>query len=398
MTRCFMPAPTTTPRPTIYLSINGEGFGHSSRAIAIARHLDADEVVVGGYGAALARVQSFGIRAVEVPREIEFVGVDGRFDVAQTILQNPGLALEFNTIVQREMDVMKAHNVGVVVADGRMTPVLAAERLDLPCIILTNQSAFYPFFERESDFIKLLGRSFDYIMSKWMRGAEEIWIPDLPPPQTVCRFNLSDDPRVKMRTRFVGPLTPWRRGDVVAADVSGSGPLVVVSLGGHAYRKPLFDAVISVAAGLSNHRFMIFSSFDLAPGVSCPKNVDLRAPVKDCAPFFKAADVVITQAGHSSAMELLTLGVPTIVVPDTDQIEQENNARKLQDMQTSVVLTYSDLDDPEHFALRRAIELVVSTPSYRENVGVLADAADVAQGAAHAASLLRHYAGRLSAY
>ncbi len=42
----------------------------------------------------------------------------------------------------------------------------------------------------------------------------------------------------------------------------------------------------------------------------------------------KAADLVVTQAGHSTAMELLTLGKPSVIIPDMKQREQENTLQE----------------------------------------------------------------------
>ena len=40
-----------------------------------------------------------------------------------------------------------------------------------------------------------------------------------------------------------------------------------------------------------------------------------------------AAQLIIAQAGHSTAMEILTLGKPALIIPIKGQIEQENNAK-----------------------------------------------------------------------
>jgi UDP-N-acetylglucosamine--N-acetylmuramyl-(pentapeptide) pyrophosphoryl-undecaprenol N-acetylglucosamine transferase len=384
-------------RPRVYLSINGEGFGHASRALAIAEHLDVDEVVVGAYGYALDKVRAHGVSAVEVPREIEFFGQDGKFDVATTIRKNPALALDFSRIVDAEAEVMRQSGAAVVVADGRITPVLAADRLGLPCLILTNQTTFLPFFSQQSELVQLFGKSFDFMMSRWMRGAEEIWVADFPAPNTISLLNLSPDPRVKVRTRFLGPLTPWCAHEVRAEARDPVRRLIVASLGGQRYRRPLFDAIVRAARLVREHRFVILSCFADDVDVDA-ENLTSRAPVRDAAPWFQAADVVITPAGHSSAMELLTLGKASVVCPDGDQIEQENNARRLEALQTSIVVTHDELDDPEQFALLRAIELVLRDPRYRDNAVRVAVEAQRLAGAATAAAHLRHYASRLSAY
>lgn len=382
-------------RDKIYFSVSSEGYGHSSRALAIARHFRPSEILLASYSYALERIRSYEYPSVEVPQEVKFVGSEGHFDVGKTILSNPARALGLNQIVQEEMDIIKRHGVTLVVADGRIAPVLAAERLDIPCIVLTNQSAFYPFFERDSALVKLFGRSFEWVMKLWLSSAEEILIPDFSPPYTVCLPNLSDNYQVKKRTRFVGPLVAWQADEIQAIPKPSQNPLIVASLGGHEYRRPLFDAIIEAARRMPDIDFIIISSF-LASNV--PSNVQIHPFVKEAAPYFKAADLVISQAGHSTAMELLTLGKPSLIVPDSQQIEQENNARRMSELGVSLSMSYGELGDESQLALRHNIETLLASPQFEERNREFAQMAAETHGALKAANHLREFAHRLSAY
>jgi len=378
----------------IYLSVSSEGYGHSSRALAMARYLDHEQVVIGTYDYALARVKSHGYNAVNIPQEVRFVGAQGSFDVSKTIWHNTK-ALGFNQIIQEEVDIIKQHGISLVVADGRMAAVLAASRLDIPCLVMTNQSAFYPFFERESELVKVFGRSFEWVMKLWLCSAEEILIPDFPPPETVCLPNLSPNYQVKKRTRFVGPLVAWTADEVTPIVRNPNKPLIVASLGGHQYRRPLFDALLEVARQLPSMHFEIIANFEAA---HLPDNVVLHTNIQAAAPYFKAADMVISQAGHSTAMELLTLGKPSLIIPDTRQIEQENNAARLAELGVSEMITYDDLLIPGQPLLKSAIERILSTPSYQERAQTMAAHAAELHGAKQTAKLLQDYAHRLLAY
>lgn len=382
-------------RDKIYFSVSSEGYGHSSRALALARQFKAGEILLASYSYALERIRSYEYPSVEVSQEVKFVGSEGHFDVGKTILSNPARALGLNQIVQEEMDIIRRHGVTLVVADGRIAPVLAAERLDIPCIVLTNQSAFYPFFERDSALVKLFGRSFEWVMKLWLSSAEEILIPDFSPPYTICLPNLSDNYPVKKRTRFVGPLVAWSADEIVAIPKQGTNPLVVASLGGHEYRRPLFDAIVEAARRMSTVDFIIISSFTTQ---NAPHNVQIHPFVKEAAPYFKAADLVITQAGHSTAMELLTLGRPSLIVPDSQQIEQENNASRMAELGVSLTMAYEALEDPTQAALRSKIQLLLDSPEFLVRSQEFAAMAAEIQGAVTAAKHLREFAHRLSAY
>jgi uncharacterized protein (TIGR00661 family) len=211
---------------------------------------------------------------------------------------------------------------------------------------------------------------------------------------------LSKQDEVKKRTRFVGPLVAWRREEIEPVDLSEkafsktSGPHIVVSLGGHQYRKPLFDAVLAVASRFPNVHFHLLTSFqpEFLPIAS---NISIHGIVKNAPGFFKAADLVITQAGHSTAMELLTLGKPAIIVPDTKQTEQENNASRMVELGVAEKLSYTDLDIDK---LADTIQKFLDCPQYQAEATLLADKAAEIDGAAQAANVLKEYAFRLLAY
>jgi UDP-N-acetylglucosamine--N-acetylmuramyl-(pentapeptide) pyrophosphoryl-undecaprenol N-acetylglucosamine transferase len=379
----------------IYFSVSSEGYGHSSRAMALTRTLEPHEYLIGTYGIALDRVQALGYSHVAIPQELKLMGNDGGFDVGATILNTQSAVLNFNQLVQQEMDIIRDYGATLVVADGRIAPVVAAARMDVPCLVLTNQSAFYPFFEKDTPLVKLLGISFEWVMKFWLCSAEEILIPDFPPPYTVCLPNLSFKPKVKKRTRFLGPLVTFDVDHVVPVyfpEAQGK-PIIVVSLGGHSYRRPLLDCVIDVAPHFPEFHFVVLTRF--APA-TIPANVTIHGHVKECAGYFKAAHLVITQAGHSTAMELMSLGKPCLVVPDYRQTEQEQNAQRLVDLGMGLKLDYPTLSS---VTLTETLnQLLLQLDWFTAHARQYAMYARELNGSGYGASVLHHYAQRLRAY
>lgn len=384
----------------VYVSISSEGYGHSTRALAIAQQFNEGELLIGSYGYALQRVEAFGCPVVQVPQEYSLVGDKGCVDLSKTLVTNHDRPLKLHQIVQREAAIMAQYGVSLVVADGRIAPVLAASKLQLPCLVMTNQSEFYPFFKEDSPLIQLFGLSFDVMMQWWLSSADELLIPDFPPPYTVCLQNLSDDPQIKKRSRFVGPMVTFEPDNIQPMAKSALGltsdankPVVVVALGGHAYRRPVFDAMLTVAANHPEWHVVILSGFK--PPSGTPNNVHLCQPPKDAIPYFKAADMVVTQGGHSTAMELLTLGKPSIVVPDANQIEQQNNASRLQALGVSTCVPHG-----KNLAerLTEALKNSLNNTAMPANAQHMAQLAKKHPGATNASQLVNHYAQRLLAY
>lgn len=376
----------------IYFSISSEGYGHSSRAMAISTKLERKDYLIATYGYALERLKAKGIPCHKVSQELKFVGHDGAFDVAKTIIQNQSWVMKFNKMVDEEVDIIKKSGASCVVADGRMIPVMAAEKLKLPCITITNQSAFYPFFQQDNWLVKLLGVSFDSWMRMYLSSTEEILIPDFEPPYTVCLPNLSHNRKIMKRTRFVGPLVNFDYESVPLITRESKNPYIVVSLGGHAYRRPLFDCILEVAKRLPDVDFEIFTFFEAD---EIPSNVSIKGMLPDISSYLKTADLVIAQAGHSTAMEILSLGRPSIIVPDLNQIEQENNARRMSELQVSEVICHEDLSAQKMFD---CIQKVMKDEKYKKNAEFFATMSSEMNARMRVANILKEYALRLHRY
>lgn len=376
----------------IYFSISSEGYGHSSRAMAIVGGLDKSKYLIGTYGYALERLKSRAIPCHKVSQELKFVGSDGAFDVAKTIVQNQSWVVNFNKMIDEEVEIIKKSGASCVVADGRMVPVFAADKLKLPCITITNQSAFYTFFQQDNWLVKLLGVSFDTWMQMYMSSTEEILIPDFEPPYTICLPNLSHNRKIMVRTRFVGPLINFDCDNVATIPRESGKPYIVVSLGGHAYRRPLFDCILEVAKKMPEIDFEIFASFETN---ELPQNVNIQGMISDVSPYLKTADLIISQAGHSTAMEILSLGKPSIIVPDLNQIEQENNAKRMSELQVSEVITHDNLTVQKMFD---CIQKVMKDEKYKKNAQFFATMSKEMNAKKRVADILSEYALRLHRY
>lgn len=376
----------------IYFSISSEGYGHSSRAMAIVDGLDRSKYLIGTYGYALERLKAKGIPCHKVSQELKFVGHDGAFDVAKTIIQNQSWVVKFNKMIDEEVDIIKKSGASCVVADGRMVPVFAADKLKLPCITITNQSAFYTFFQQDNWLVKLMGVSFDTWMQMYMSSTEEILIPDFEPPYTICLPNLSHNRKIMVRTRFVGPLVNFDCDNVPAIIREGHKPYIVVSLGGHAYRRPLFDCILEVAKKMTDIDFEIFASFEAD---ELPSNVHIQGMIADVSPYLKTADLIISQAGHSTAMEILSLGKPSIIVPDLNQIEQENNASRMAELQVSEVINHDNLTVHKMYD---CIQKVMKDEKYKKNAEFFATMSREMDAKKRVADILSEYALRLHRY
>ena len=406
----------------IYFSVNGEGYGHSSRTLAIARQLNPDEVILGSYGYALKRFENTPFKTVEISPEISFVGKDGSFDIGLTILKNSSWPVAINQLIREEMKIIRNYGVTCVIADSRSAPVFAAHKLGLPCILLTNQTTFAPFFEAELNNLEdsLIEKPFREwlragtkavltnatepfflkVVKDWLKATDEIFIPDLPPPYSLCLPVLCNESFVKKKQRFLGPLLPWSWKSLTQSNAKSFLPSdyrsfkkkIVCTLGGHKYRKPLFDVMPLLAREMPDVLFIILSDFK--SDVILP-NLYFAGFADNPAKYYLNADLVITQAGHSTAMELITLGIPMLVVPDTGKIEQESNAKRLCELGVASMLSYKDLNVE---TLSVEIRYMLNEQTFLNASGEMSKIARGYLAEEEAVRVIRDYSTRVQAY
>jgi len=378
----------------IYFSVCGEGYGHSSRDMAIAKALEDSgaQVLMGGYGYVLDRMKK-SFKAVEVMREIEMTGNGGSFDMKVTILKSSKPALDFSKIVAEEKKIMESFGATCAIADGRSAAIVAAFHLGIPCIVIANQTSIAPFFAKHNLFLRFIGKQIEMSLSAGISLADDVIIPDFPPPDTICLGTLGWQKHIKKKETFVGPVVSsefinHRKGG--ASDIKN--PFVLTILGGHAFRLPIFEGIIKAAEKFPEMNFLIFTKFKSA---SYPKNVIVREFADDISQYMRATELIITQAGHSTAMEILSLGKPALIIPDKGQAEQEQNARRMKELGVAETLDYSNLS-PEN--IYEKIGALLREKKYKESAKKYSAMARKMNGAKKAAEIILEYSERLQRY
>lgn len=376
----------------IYFSVCGEGYGHSSRDIAIAKVLQnrGAKVLMGSYGYALERMKK-GFKTVEVEREFEMAGRGGAFDLGATISKSSGKALLFSETAAREQKIIEKFRATCVVADGRGAAILSAFRLGLPCIVISNQTSLERFFDKY-DILRRLGDKLDRTYTASIVLADEAIIPDFEPPHTVCLPTLSRYKHVMKKQVFTGPIVSENILQPKKGLVDVKKPLVLTILGGHAFRRPIFDGILKAAEKFPEITFLIFTKFERE---YVPGNVVVREFAEDISKYMSAAEIIVTQAGHSTAMEILALGKPALVIPDAGQAEQEQNARRMKELGVAEVLDYDHLAPKEICA---KIRRLLDNSAYRKNAARYSKMAKKMNGAKKAADMILELSGRIQKY
>ena len=325
----------------ILILVCGEGLGHTSRCIAIAKELVAAGHVVhfGAYGYSQELIERKGYMVSTIPSEITLVGEAGKLDLKASIFETVKKG-RFRGILLLK-DLIRSLKPDVVLSDSYFTGILASKSIHVPSYILLNQSNMEEFFINKGVSGRLLGELVKQFYQGVFRIVDGMIIPDYPMPYTICRKNISFDNKLMKKVFYSGPAVGKSSEDVEPAQVQH--PHVLSTIGGFGYREPLFQKVINAAEMDPRIHYTLLAgpSVDPAKFTQLPPNVRILKFISDQFPYIKSSQVIIAPGGHSTLMETLSFGIPVLSFPDKDHTEQQNNASVIAENELGYCLDYS---------------------------------------------------------
>lgn len=378
----------------IYFSVCGEGYGHSSRDMAIARVLKnlGAQVLMGSYGYVLDRLRN-NFDVIEIRKEFEMTSKDGAFDLKATISSSRNSVFHYSKIISQEKKIMEDFAATCAVADGRSASVFAAFKLGIPCIVISNQTSVESFFRESKFLLNLVGKPVDLTLKTTMALAEEVLIPDFAPPHTVCLNTLSRSQHIMKKQRFVGPVVSERyenSGQSYPLEIKY--PFVLTVLSGHSFSLPIFNGVLKIADRFPDVNFLIFAKFK---SDMVPKNTRISGFCEDISPYMSAAQLIIAQAGHSTAMEIVTIGKPALIIPVKGQVEQEYNAGRMKELGICETLDYESFNSE---GLYEKLHMMLNEKRFQEKARQYSILSRTMKGSRKAAEIILELSSRIKCY
>jgi uncharacterized protein (TIGR00661 family) len=241
----------------------------------------------------------------------------------------------------------------LIVSDSDMLALRLADRWKIPSVYLTNiirpRYDFSPFL--------IPGERFT---ERYVKKSSKIVVPDIQPPYTICEYNLGDlnEIGIQNKVEFVGAfldMTPVEGSEHhVFAPISG--PLGT--------RARLEQTIIPVLRNLEMKSIISLG----VPGKKIHKkigNCEIYSWLskQERHGYMKNSKMIVFSGGHITCLETVKYMKPSICIPT--QSEQVGNARKLQDLNCSIVVKNKE-------QLRLAIqEIEEKRQFYRSNVKAL---------------------------
>jgi uncharacterized protein (TIGR00661 family) len=368
----------------ILILVCGEGLGHTSRCIAIAKELvSADhEVHFGAYGYSQELIERKGYAVTTIPSEITLVGNAGTLDLKSSILRTLKQGSFFGILNIKKL--IKMFHPDVVISDGYFTGILASKLMRKPSYLLMNQSNMEEFFMDRGISGRFLAMVVKKFYSRVFTIVDGIVIPDYPMPHTICRKNISFSDKIMKKVFYSGPVVGKAYGEVLPAQVQH--PHVLSTVGGFGYRAPLFLKVIKAAEMSPEIHYTLLTgpSVDSDKFTDLPSNVSILQFISDQFPFIKGSDVIIAPGGHSTLMETLSFGIPVLSFPDIGHIEQQNNSSVIEENGLGYCFDYST--SPEE--ILSYIKEVVYNGKFVDNARSMRQLSEKLNGAASICKLL----------
>ncbi|ACX72666.1 Glycosyltransferase 28 domain protein [Methanocaldococcus vulcanius M7] len=338
----------------ILISVCGEGFGHTTRCIAVGEALKDDyEIAYIAYGKSKDFIAKYNYPVFETFPEIKLKGKDGKFDIKSSIFNK-----EYSPkkAVKKELKIIKEYNPDLVISDCKYSTVVAAKLLKKPVMCISNQN--YTRYKLKTDLIVYpTMKALNMINER----CEKFIVPDFPLPYTICEYNL----KIIKNMEFIGPLI---RYDIDYSDNNQNNTekghnkdynvdndYILSVIGGFEYRYKILEKLGNIALKNDLKVKLVCGSYDVAKRLKRDlhlttyknENIEIIPITTDMKELIKNAEFVVSHGGHSTIMESLSFGKPLIVIPDLDHPEQGNNAKKVNDLGCGIHLSYKNLEKLE---------------------------------------------------
>jgi len=384
----------------VYISLYGVGLGHASRMLLLANSLaeHGADTRFSSFGDAVKYVRMHGFECFDVP-PVEFVwNPDTGFSIKSSVTKLPENFIHFIGQCGNEGKNIMKFNPDVIVADTRLSSLMVAKALGLPCITILNQIKLLlsPRLREVS-----VARMFERLLGEFLGGlwgtSDSLLIPDLPPPYTLSEENLWQIGSVSNKLEYIGFMAPKPTVNEEYVDkvakllgFDHGKPIVFAHISGpDVTKKVAFKKVMEAMQNVTNIQFVI--SEGKPKGDTVPRKIRNGwyfewCPVRD--EIFAMSDMLIIRGGHSTLAQAIQYGKPVVTIPIENHGEQLGNAKKAQKIGLGLMLVQKDLKPEE---ISNAVEQVLDDSSFESRAKMLMQIANKMDGTQNIMQKVRSY-------
>jgi UDP:flavonoid glycosyltransferase YjiC (YdhE family) len=343
----------------VYFAPCGIGLGHVGRCVPIARKLmeKKAEVLFSTYREGIRYIEREKIPLVKAPPIGFQVKPDGTVDFKQTAV-NPGPFLASFTLLKQvnaEIRAIEKFKPDIVVSDSRISPLLAARILGIPRICILNQ--FQLIIPRKKRFLRL-AKFADFItltiIGKMWTSGNTVLIPDFPKPYTICTGNLNIPKSYRKNVKLIGPILPVhpdtlpKEGELRRKlKLSVDKPIIFAPISGPVRERAFLTGILRKLLLDFPKDYEIVMSLGYPNANDKPirhGNLTIYKWIPNRFEYLKAADIIISRAGHGTITHCMCYGKPMILIPTPSHTEQLSNAKQAEILGVAKTIQQEELN------------------------------------------------------
>ena len=371
----------------------GIGMGHVSRCIALAGKLQEEgvDVLFASYGSGYKMLKEYkNYRAVKLP-ELKFYGDGGEFDIRYTMKKSIDTPLVFLKSMFHESRVIRKFKPDIIVADSHFSVPITAKVLGIPCILVTNELTFnFSDMNPDDRTVEYLENGIGRFIKDVSNLCKAILVPDV-------ERSIEVPARLNGLIKYVGPFLKKHPEDLPCKlelrKKLGFKPeerVVLVTVGGSDFGKGLLEIVCRASDMIDCDRIIMVTGPQIdADFIPDSGKIVKKKFLKNMMEWMAVSDVVVTLAGHTTAMEVTAMGIPNIIVPIENHPEQLKNALHVKNYGISIVENIKKLD-PHKIALD--INRIFDDEDLKRRAEIVREAFSKYSGTEDAVKLILKYA------
>jgi UDP-N-acetylglucosamine--N-acetylmuramyl-(pentapeptide) pyrophosphoryl-undecaprenol N-acetylglucosamine transferase len=338
------------------------------------------EVSFSSFGEATNFLRQSGFQCESVPPLDLSWTSEGAFSIKKSIARIPYQFANFSRQLNSEIRNIMVLQPDIVVTDTRLSPLVISKLFETPSIVILNQIKLLlsPALHRMR-IARLYEELNGQLLGSLWSFADEILIPDLPPPMTISEKNTCGVSTSANKIKYVGftapnpVVSPERLKEVTQMlDINSDKPLFFVHVSGpEPTRSPLTALALKTFKSFEP-KFQYVISEGKAGGKPHPQKISdfgwyfEWCPVKD--ELFSLCDALVIRAGHAAISQCIQFGKPFVCIPIENHGEQIANSEKVSELKIGISLTQGDLTLT---SFKQAVLNLLEDGHYRSNVSHL---------------------------
>ncbi|MEM2109085.1 MAG: glycosyltransferase [Candidatus Odinarchaeota archaeon] len=366
----------------VYFAPNGIALGHAGRCIPAAKKLvnRGDNVIFSTYGDAVEFIREAGFKVLKSPPLKFEERPDGSVAMLETSLKWPIHITTFLRQVRGELVNIKKFKPDVIVSDSRLSPLFAGRLLGIPRLLLLHQiRMLIPHRKELTQFqekLKRLGE--DIIMydtNIFWSASDRILAPDFPFPYTIAKDNLNVPGKMLRNVEFIGQVISKRpeelpeKEDIRRKLGLDDRPLIYAGVAGTMLERTILIKLLEENLPRLPGKYQVIFTKGIPSKRETPvyedKNIKIFNWVSDRYMILKAADLVISRAGHNTIAECFYYGKPMILIPTPTHTEHQGNARSVLQMGVAKVLQQNEVN---YQTLLESVEYVLNSSQINRRI------------------------------